>query len=152
MFVVNDSIHEEKFDTEEETAANVAEFLKSGTDLDKQEKALAISKKIVETTDLAQTEREEILAKLDELVKRFKEEQTEAASASEAPVRSTRGAVSDDMLTVSPIRFARKSRAPAPEAAPAAAPNDYSAATTLDFQVRQSTSMFGLRSPKPSWN
>ena len=26
------------------------------------------------------------------------------------------------------------------------------AATTLDFQVRQSKSMVGLQSPKPSWN
>merc|ERR1719201_2800309 len=109
MFVVNDSIHEEKFDTEEETAAKVAEFLKSGTDLDKQEKALAISKKIVETTDLAQTERKEILAKLDELLKRFEEKQIEVASASEA-----KDVLSDGMCTASPKRVGKKSAARVP--------------------------------------
>jgi len=128
-FTDNGSIHESKCDTEEDVSSKVAKFLESGTESEKQEKALEISRIIVERTAVSANEKSETLAKLEELDKRLKLQQLAVETDEEEQITE------EEKIT----------RAVSAPSSPVG-DKDFSAAETLDFQVLKSKSMPG------AWN
>lgn len=130
-FTDNHSIHESKCDTEEDVSSKVAKFLESGTEAEKQVKALEISRIVVERTAVSANEKSETLAKLEELEKRL---QRQPAVDNEENVENEETVENDENEHVTQTVSAPTSPTRT---------KDFSAAETVDFQVLKSKSLPG---------